>query len=87
VRKFNLEPDQELFHDYIKLYLAIPETCESAAITSNNDVVNVFSELKCNTRDILNSTKCVYLHLLESIISPEKNSLDGQMNYTETARL
>jgi len=34
-RKFILEPDQELCHDYIKLHLAIQETWESAGMTSN----------------------------------------------------
>jgi len=50
--KFNLEPDQELFHNYIKLYLAIPETWKSTGMISNNHMVNVLSELKCNSKSI-----------------------------------
>jgi len=49
----------------IKLYLAISETWESTGMTSNNDMVNVLSELKCKAFIILQ--KGIYLHLLESI--------------------
>jgi len=50
-------------------------------MTSNNDMVNVLSKLKCNSRSIWNSTRCVYLHLLESITGPEIKSEKKQLKW------
>jgi len=70
VHKFHLALDQNLFHQYVKIFLAIPESWENnrpSSIPIINGSTDILQLFKHNANEIWSFTKSEYSILIENV--------------------